>query len=88
MKKIFLSALVAVAAVSGAVGYQTYQSNESTLSELGMANVDALTESEITDPRTSCETYCRTKAGYICVLYTNYGYTINCDECVTWNSSI
>lgn len=45
MKKI-LSALVAVAAVSGAVGYQTYQSNKSTLSELGMANVDALTEDE------------------------------------------
>ena len=71
MKKLFLTALVAVAAVSGAIGYQSYQSNKSTLSELGMANIDALTESEIT------VVGCLPRKGATCYVFDGSGVLVD-----------
>lgn len=46
MKKSILTAIAAVAAISGAVGYHSQQNHESQLSAVEMANLEALTDTE------------------------------------------
>ena len=54
MKKSILTAIVAVAAVSGAIGYQSQQTAESQLSAVEMANLEALSSGEGPDYDAAC----------------------------------
>ena len=54
MKKSILTAIVAVAAVSGAIGYQSQQTAESQLSAVELANLEALTDTEGDKPCMAC----------------------------------
>jgi len=47
------------------------------------ANVEALSRSE-SDPVSLCSTHCKFSSGYVCVLQTNHGYDINCQNMVPW----
>lgn len=51
------------------------------------ANIEALTQTEY-NPIGLCRTYCRNKNGYICILNTNVGYDVYCDNMVPWMSNL
>ena len=55
MKKLLIPAIVAVAAISGFIGYQAQQSTESQLSDLAMANIEALADGEGLDYDAGCK---------------------------------
>lgn len=59
-------------------------STEPQLSEIQLANVEALSD-DVEIVQGWCDKYCWSKAGYICILETNVGMIVNCDEAVPWN---
>lgn len=79
-KKFYLSALMAVCALCGAISYATSASDST--SALAMANVEALSQTEFVQ---LCDSYCKNRSGYVCWLETSTGFTIYCDEMVSWN---
>jgi len=85
MKKFFVTA--ATAALMGIAGYLGHaNATPDNESDLLLANAEALAldgEQVIG----FCDTYCKTRYGYVCVLTTNYGFPINCENMVTWNFS-
>lgn len=82
MKKFVLLviAIVAIAGFAHKVCHSTSASRE--LTDIGLANVEALADGEAIMQK--CDTYCKYRSGYICWLQTNQGYKINCDEMVPW----
>lgn len=85
-KKFFVTA--AIAALMGVAGYLRHANATPAdgLSDLELANAEALA----LDPEQHmgfCDTYCSYRYGYICVLTTNHGYNVNCDNMVPWNFS-
>lgn len=46
MKKIFISTILAVAAVSGFIGYRANINNSESLSDLALTNIEALSYTE------------------------------------------
>lgn len=63
--------------------YEHYTMSEEEKAML--KNVEALTNSEV-DYVNLCNTYCWNRSGYVCVLETNHGFNINCDEMIAWNT--
>ena len=84
MKKIILATMIAASAIGGTIGYFCQQSHDKC-SALALANIEALSNNETNPLIKKCETYCKLRPGYICILQTNKGFTINCDEMVPWN---
>lgn len=79
MKKILLATIVAIAAISGIIGYSNETTNQK-LNALALANVEALSSGEGQDLVGSCNLWCRDFAGQTCTLMTNYGFPINCHD--------
>ena len=80
-RKNILPLIVALAAIGAAVVTSAViKRNNGTILN---RNVEALMEGEF-DPVAICETHCENKSGYVCVLYTNMGFEIYCDDMVPW----
>lgn len=84
MKKNILATIIAAFAIGGTIGYFCQQSHDE-FSALALANIEALSNNETNPLIEKCDTYCKMRPGYICILKTNKGFTINCDEMVPWN---
>ena len=80
-KKRFISIIVAIAAIGAvAVTSAVIKRNSNTILN---QNVEALMSGEF-NPIAMCDGHCRYKSGYICILKTNFGFDINCDDMVPW----
>ena len=82
MKKTFISAALVVAiGVGGYMGFHANSSSSDQLSDIMLANVEAIASSE--DPFISlCNSNCNDYIGETCVLITNYGFEIKCHDMV------
>ena len=72
---IAVGAFSGIAAWNVCFGFKTDKFMSSTM----LANVEALAGSE-NPVGDLCDTFCYDKEEHICVLKTNYGFNINCDE--------
>ena len=69
-----------VAATAGAVVTNVMNQRSS---ELFLANVEAMAAIEA-DWIDLCETHCRNYSNYKCILETNLGFEVRCDEMIPW----
>ncbi|MBO5445428.1 MAG: hypothetical protein J5995_08855 [Muribaculaceae bacterium] len=74
-----IAAIAAVGCLAGVLGLSTTESN--SVSALTLANIEALSTPEYMQ---LCNLHCKNRNGYICVLYTNQGYNIYCNDMVPW----
>ena len=82
MTKKFFGGLVFLALAAGGFAMQG-NSSKTALSPLQMENLEALSLNE--NPMIDCMTYCKSRSGYVCWLQTSAGFTIYCDEMVSWS---
>ncbi|MCI5664254.1 MAG: NVEALA domain-containing protein [Mediterranea sp.] len=81
MKKGFC--FFALMGLLGVVCYYLANNNDRKLSDIQLANIEALASGE--DPYiNACNTYCVYDVQSVCVLFTNKGYTINCYSMRSW----
>lgn len=78
IKKFFILSIFAIVLISGIVDYRNINNKEDKISQLQSANIEALGGGETIVEL--CDRYCYFKPGYVCVLRTNLGFSINCDD--------
>ncbi len=84
-KKSFLTvAVLAVIALAGSHLGSIESNRNEGLSEVQIANVEALAASEHPNYINLCNKHCWNRSGYVCYLQLNTGATVYCDEMVHW----
>ena len=83
MKRKILCGIVALAVAGVATWNVNYNSQKNEMSDIMLANIEALAESEF-DPIASCNLWCKYDPEYICILYTNVGINIYCYGMKPW----
>lgn len=73
-----ISITVIVSIASIAIAKNVLRYNDTLLEQ----NLDALMDGESLFIK--CSIYCKPSPGYVCILYTNYDYNINCEEMEPW----
>lgn len=76
-KKLFVISFIFIIVLTLSLG----KKNEPKMTDLLLANVEALALTE-TNPVSFCNTYCKSKIGFYCVLETNYGFSICCHDMI------
>ncbi len=87
MKKRTKKTIIGLFICSAIVSFIAKKQSSNKSFDLIKANIEALTNTEF-DPIYQCKINCRDKYGYICILKTNIGFDINCDNMVPWLSNI
>ncbi len=85
MKKlIFHAALATAIGTAIYLGFRANSSPKEQLSDVMLANIEALAVTEHPDYKNLCNTHCWNKSGYVCYLNLSTGATLYCDEMVHW----
>lgn len=72
--KILKKALVVIVATVAGYGVYQAQSKETTLSEVGLANIEALANDDETDQ--SCGRYCYNNSNEVCKKLGDWGFCV------------
>ena len=75
-KKIFSGVALLTIAVAMAI-HVNFGSKYSDISDISLANVEALANTELSIPGQACQYYCREKAGAMCSISQSF-MTLNC----------
>lgn len=86
MKKKFLGFITFALVFSIGTYALVSFNNQAKVSELQLANIEALSDSEGAAIKKLCSTHCKNRNGFVCILTTSSGIKINCDEMVPWTN--
>lgn len=83
-KSLFTFVVIFTIALAGSYFGRLVSNHNNSLSEVQLANIEALATFEHPDYNDLCNKHCWNRSGYVCYLQLNTGATLYCDEMVHW----